>query len=78
MDNQFKILDNINSPDDLKKLSNHDLLLSEYAESCSEHFENPAIIKDGGYVTPTNPGYSVKIKDSSLNEFDYNNGTYWK
>ena len=59
-------------------ISNHDLLLSEYAESCSEHFENPAIIKDGGYVTPTNPGYSVKIKDSSLNEFDYNNGTYWK
>ncbi len=59
-------------------ISNHDLLLSEYAESCSEHFENPAIIKDGGYITPTNPGYSVKIKDSSLNEFDYNNGTYWK
>ena len=59
-------------------ISNHDLLLSEYAESCSEHFVNPAIIKDGGYVTPTNPGYSVKIKDSSLNEFDYNNGTYWK
>ena len=54
-------------------ISNHDLLLSEYAESCSEHFVNPAIIKDGGYVTPTNPGYSVKIKDSSLNEFDYNN-----
>ena len=59
-------------------ISNHDLLLSEYAESCSEHFVNPAIIKDGGYVTPTNPVYSVKIKDSSLNEFDYNNGTYWK
>ena len=58
-------------------ITNNDLFLSEYAESCSEHFDNPAIIKNGGYVTPTNPGYSVKIKDSSLVEFDYNNGTYW-
>ena len=58
-------------------ITNNDLFLSEYAESCSEHFDNPAIIKNGGYVTPTYPGYSVKIKDSSLAEFDYNNGTYW-
>lgn len=58
-------------------ITNNDLFLSEYAESCSEHFDNPAIIKNGGYVTPTNPGYSVKIKNSSLAEFDYNNGTYW-
>ena len=58
-------------------ITNNDLFLSEYAESCSEHFENPAIIRNGGYVTPVNPGYSVKIKDSSLKEYDYNNGTYW-
>jgi L-fuconate dehydratase len=51
--------------------------LSEYAESCSEHFENPAIIKDGGYTTPILPGYSVKIKDKSIKQFDFNNGTYW-
>ncbi len=58
-------------------ITNNDLFLSEYAESCSEHFENPAIIKNGGYVTPKLPGYSVKIKDSSLKKFDYNNGTFW-
>ncbi len=58
-------------------ITNNNLFLSEYAESCSEHFENPAIIKNGGYVTPVNPGYSVKIKDSSLKEFDYNSGNYW-
>ena len=45
-------------------INKNDLSLSEYAESCSEHFENPAIIKNGGYVTPTSPGYSVKIKES--------------
>ena len=48
------------------------------ASSASSMITGTSIIKDGGYVTPTNPGYSVKIKDSSLNEFDYNNGTYWK
>ena len=58
-------------------ITKNNLSLSEYAESCSEHFENPAIINNGGYVTPTSPGYSVKIKDSSIREFDYNNGTYW-
>ena len=44
----------------------------------AEHFENPAIIKDGGYITPKEPGYSVRIKDSSIKKFDYNEGTYWK
>jgi len=58
-------------------ITNNDLSLSEYAESCSEHFENPAIIKDGGYTTPILPGYSVKIKDKSIKEFDYNSGSYW-
>ena len=51
-------------------ITNNDLFLSEYAESCSEHFDNPAIIKNGGYVTPTNPGYSVKKKNSSLDKFE--------
>jgi L-fuconate dehydratase len=58
-------------------ITNNSLSLSEYAESCSEHFVNPALINNGGYVTPTIPGYSVIIKDSSIKEFDYNIGTYW-
>ena len=55
-------------------ITNNDLSLSEYAESCSEHFENPAQIINGNYVTPTKPGYSAKIKNSSLDKFDFNNG----
>ncbi len=58
-------------------ITNNSLSLSEYAESCSEHFENPAKISNGGYVAPTSPGYSVKIKDNSIKKFDYNEGTYW-
>ena len=59
-------------------ISNNNLQLCEYAESCSEHFKNPAVIKEGGYVTPINPGYSVEIKESSIKKFDYNEGSYWK
>lgn len=57
--------------------SNNNFFLCEYADSCSEHFENPAQIINGSYVTPIQPGYSVKIKDSSLNKFDFNDGEYW-
>ena len=59
-------------------ISNNNLQLCEYAESCSEHFKNPAVIKEGGYVTPINPGYSVEIKESSIKKFDYTEGSYWK
>ena len=57
--------------------SNNNFFLCEYADSCSEHFENPAQIINGNYVTPTQPGYSVKIKNSSLDKFDFNNSIYW-
>ena len=58
-------------------ITNNSFELCEYAESCSEHFVNPAIIKDGGYVTPLEPGYSVKIKDSSIKKYDFKSGDFW-
>ena len=58
-------------------ITNNSFELCEYAESCSEHFINPAIIKDGGYVTPLEPGYSVKIKDSSIKKYDFKSGDFW-
>ena len=57
--------------------SNNDFFLCEYADSCWEHFENPSQIINGCYVTPVQNGYSVKIKDNSLNKFDFNTGEYW-
>ena len=57
--------------------SNNDFFLCEYADSCWEHFENPSQIINGCYVTPVQNGYSVKIKDNSLNKFDFNTGKYW-
>mgnify|MGYP001397138348 FL=1 len=58
-------------------ISNNETKLSEYAESCSEHIENPAIIQQGHYVTPQEAGYSAKIKSKSLEDYTFPFGTYW-
>ncbi len=52
--------------------------LSEYAESCSEYLENPAIVVNGHYITPQEPGYSAVIKKSFLEYYSFPMGDYWK
>ena len=59
-------------------ITNNLTFMSEYADSCSEHLVNPARISNGTYVTPRQPGYSAIIKDSSIKEFEFPNGNYWK
>tara|TARA_Y100000588_G_scaffold320461_1_gene351041 strand:- start:153 stop:1451 length:1299 start_codon:yes stop_codon:yes gene_type:complete len=59
-------------------ISNNNTCLSEYAESCSEHLVNPAKIKNGKYLTPTEYGYSAKIKNESIKKYEFPNGDYWK
>lgn len=36
------------------------LSVLEYVDHLHEHFNHPAVIKKGYYVTPAEPGYSVK------------------
>jgi len=50
MDNQFKILPKINSPDDLKKLSNTDLVL--LSDEVSEYIHNTISVLGGHYSSP--------------------------
>ncbi|KAL2012804.1 hypothetical protein VTN00DRAFT_329 [Thermoascus crustaceus] len=45
--------------------------LLEYVDHLHEHFEHPASVKDGYYVTPVEPGYSVEMKPASLDEFSF-------
>ena len=59
-------------------ITNNSTFMSEYADSCAEHLVNPAKIANGSYITPKQPGYSAIIKDSSIKEFEYPNGNYWK
>ncbi len=59
-------------------ISSNKIELSEYAESCVEHIENPAVINRGHYCTPLNSGYSAIIKKKSLEDYSFPSGNYWK
>ncbi|KAK7542012.1 mandelate racemase/muconate lactonizing enzyme domain-containing protein [Phyllosticta citribraziliensis] len=47
------------------------LSVLEYVDHLHEHFLHPSVIKDGYYVTPTEPGYSVEMKAKSMDRFEF-------
>lgn len=53
------------------------LSLLEYVDHLHEHFLHPSVIKDGYYTTPKEPGYSVEMKEASMDEYGYPNGKFW-
>ena len=49
----------------------------EYVDHLHEHFEFPVKIKNGRYMPPLEPGYSITMKASSLQEFEFPRGSVW-
>ena len=45
--------------------------LIEYVDHLHEHFLHPSSVKDGYYLTPTEPGYSVEMKGPSMDRFEF-------
>lgn len=43
----------------------------EFVDHLHEHFHHPSEIKNGYYVTPTSPGYSVEMKPDSMDRYSY-------
>lgn len=43
----------------------------EYVDHLHEHFVNPVKVRDGRYRIPTEPGYSITMKPSSLDEYEF-------
>lgn len=43
----------------------------EYVDHLHEHFQHPSEIRDGHYVTPTSPGYSVEMKPESMDRYSF-------
>ena len=43
--------------------------LCEYAGHLHEHFINPVVMRNGHYVPPTAPGYSITMKPESLTDY---------
>jgi L-fuconate dehydratase len=50
----------------------------EYVDHLHEHFVDPVVIRDGHYLPPTAPGYSITMKPESLARYTYPDGPAWK
>src|SRR5438132_14113757 len=49
----------------------------EYVDHLHEHFLDPVVIKNGHYLPPTAPGYSITMRPESLDEYEFPNGGQW-
>jgi L-fuconate dehydratase len=50
----------------------------EYVDHLHEHFIDPVVIRDGCYMPPSAPGYSITMKPESLSRYEFPNGVAWK
>ena len=49
----------------------------EYVDHLHEHFRYPVQMKNGRYMPPTAPGYSIEMHPASLDEHEWPNGRAW-
>jgi L-fuconate dehydratase len=51
---------------------------TEYASHLHEHFVNPIQMRNGHYLLPQAPGYSIEMKPESIEILNYPNGAEWR
>ena len=51
---------------------------TEYASHLHEHFVNPIQMRNGHYLLPQAPGYSIEMKQESIEMLNYPNGAEWR
>ncbi|WP_282132811.1 L-fuconate dehydratase [Cellulophaga baltica] len=49
----------------------------EYVDHLHEHFYDPVILKNGAYMPPKSPGYSITMKEESIKDYSFPNGKIW-
>lgn len=49
----------------------------EYVDHLHEHFIDPVQMRDGYYLPPTQPGYSITMRPGSLSRFRFPDGPAW-
>jgi L-fuconate dehydratase len=49
----------------------------EWVDHLHEHFADPAVVRDGRYVAPTAPGYSIEMLPDSLARYEFPYGLAW-
>jgi len=50
----------------------------EFVDHLHEHFLDPVTVKDGHYMPPKMPGYSITMRSESLATFAFPNGPAWR
>jgi L-fuconate dehydratase len=50
----------------------------EYVDHLHEHFEDPVVIRQGRYVVPSRPGYSITLKPESRRAHRFPGGAAWR
>ncbi len=49
----------------------------EFVDHLHEHFFDPVVMKDGHYIAPQAPGYSITMKPESIAAYEYPGGAAW-
>lgn len=49
----------------------------EYIDHLHEHFEHPVVMKNGRYMPPRAPGFSVDMRPPSLAQYEFPSGIFW-
>ena len=49
----------------------------EWVDHLHDHFREPAVVRDGRYVAPVAPGYSIEMLPASLDEYAFPEGPVW-
>ena len=50
----------------------------EFVDHLHEHFLDPCVVKNGNYMSPTLPGYSIEMKPESIAEYSFPDGPAWQ
>jgi L-fuconate dehydratase len=50
----------------------------EYVDHLHEHFVDPVAIRNGRYMPPQRPGYSIEMHAASLDQYDFPEGPAWR
>ncbi|WP_339775795.1 L-fuconate dehydratase [uncultured Thalassospira sp.] len=50
----------------------------EYVDHLHEHFETPCVIRNGRYIAPTTPGFSITMKPQSIIDHTFPTGIVWQ
>ena len=49
----------------------------EYVDHLHEHFDDPVVVRQGRYVAPARPGYSITMREASRLAHRYPDGEVW-